>query len=65
MTISEIEQAISKLSPKELRRFRTWFEEFDAIEWDEQFERDATSGKLDKLAEKAVADFQVGKAKTL
>ena len=65
MTIHEIEQAITELSPKEMARFRKWFEEFDAQAWDEQFEQDAKSGKLDKLANKAIADFNAGKAKEL
>ena len=65
MTIHEIEQAITELSPKELARFRHWFDEFDAQVWDEQFESDAQSGKLNEFANKAVADFRAGKAKEL
>ncbi len=65
MTIHEIEQAITELSPKELARFRHWFDEFDAQVWDDQFESDANSGKLDELANKAVKDFRAGKAKEL
>ena len=65
MTIQEIEQAITELSPKELARFREWFEGFDAQAWDEQFEHDARSGKLDKLADKAIKDYRAGKAKEL
>jgi len=65
MTIHEIEQAITELPPNELARFRQWFEEFDAQVWDEQFERDAKSGKLDKLADNAKSDFRAGKAKEL
>jgi hypothetical protein len=53
VTIQEIEQAIKELSPEELTRFRAWFEEFDAKAWDGQIERDAKSGKLDKLATQA------------
>ena len=60
MTIQEIEQAITELSPNELARFREWFEEFDAQAWDEQFENDAKSGKLDQLADKAINDFRDG-----
>ena len=63
MSIHEIEQAIAELSPNELARFREWFEEFDAQVWDEQFERDAKSGKLDKFADKAKSDFRAGKTK--
>ena len=65
MSIHEIEQAIAELSPNELARFREWFEEFDAQAWDDQFERDAKSGKLDKLANKAIRDYRAGKAKEL
>lgn len=65
MTIHEIEQAITELSPKEMARFRKWFEEFDAQAWDEQFEQDAKSGRLDKFANKAIADFNAGKAREL
>jgi hypothetical protein len=65
MTIHEIEQAITELSPKEMARFRKWFEEFDAQAWDEQFEQDAKSGRLDKFANKAIADFNTGKAREL
>ncbi len=64
-SIQEIEQAVTKLSPKELARFRQWFDEFDAQEWDEQFERDAKSGKLDEMAEKAIADFRAGNFKEI
>jgi len=52
MSITEIEQAITQLSPKELSRLRAWFEEFDAQEWDKQIEREAKAGKLDKIAER-------------
>jgi hypothetical protein len=48
-----------------LSRLRAWFEEFDAQEWDKQIERDATSGKLDKIAEQALQEYRAGKAKEL
>ncbi|MDP1546823.1 MAG: hypothetical protein Q8L87_12430 [Anaerolineales bacterium] len=65
MSITEIEQAITQLSPQDYSRLREWFEEFDAQEWDEQIERDALSGKLDKLAEQAISDYRAGKAREL
>ena len=61
MIIHEVEQAIRELSPDELTHFRQWFEEFDASLWDEQFEQDVRSGKLDKPAKKAIEDFYGGK----
>ena len=65
MTVTELERAVAQLSEQELADFRAWFEEFDAQEWDDQIERDAKSGKLDKLAEQALKEYRVGKAKEL
>ena len=65
MSITEIEQAITQLSPQDYNRLREWFEEFDAQEWDEQIESDARSGKLDKIAEQAISDYRAGKAREL
>jgi hypothetical protein len=65
MSITEIEQAIAELSPEELARFREWFEEFDARVWDEQIQNDAKTGKLDKIANKAIDEYRAGKAKEL
>jgi hypothetical protein len=64
-TVQEVEKAVSKLSPQELARFRAWFEQFDAEVWDKQFENDAKSGKLDIIADKAIAEYKAGKAKEL
>ena len=65
MTVTEIEKAIAQLSPQDYSRLREWFEEFDAQEWDEQIERDAKAGKLDKIAEQALNDYRAGKAREL
>jgi hypothetical protein len=64
-TIEEIEKAISKLPPDDLARFRAWFEEFEAVRFDSKIERDAAAGKLDRLAEQALADFRTGRAREL
>jgi hypothetical protein len=63
--VREIEQAVSRLPLEELASFRAWFDEFDAQMWDEQFEADVKSGKLDKLASQAIADFRAGKCQEL
>ena len=65
VTAQEIEKAVSNLPPEELAKFREWFEEFDAAAWDKQFEEDAKSGKLDDIANKALADFKESKFKEL
>jgi hypothetical protein len=53
-TLPEIEQAVRQLSPENLAAFRVWFAEFDAQNWDRQFEADVAAGRLDALAEKAL-----------
>lgn len=45
--------------------FRDWFDQFDQEAWDQQFEEDVASGKLDSLANQAIADFKVGKCKVM
>lgn len=63
--IDDIKQAVSQLSPDELKAFRAWFEELQEQLWDEQIERDEKAGKLDRLAEKAVANLKAGRVRDL
>ncbi len=63
--VGNIKKAVAELGAQELSRFREWFEEFDAAVWDKQLEADAKSGKLDGLAERALADFKAGRYKKL
>ena len=64
-TVQELQAAVSQLSAHELARFREWFEDFEAKMWDEQFERDVKSGKLDHLADQAIADLRAGNCREL
>jgi hypothetical protein len=63
--LDDIEKAVSALSPAELLEFRAWFEEFEAARFDGRIERDMSSGKLDKLADEALRNFQEGRAREL
>jgi hypothetical protein len=65
MTIEDLEKAVAKLPPDDLARFRAWFEEFDAARFDQKIERDAQSGKLDRLADQAIDDHRKGRAREL
>lgn len=60
-TIEEVEAAVERLSPDERAVFRAWFAQFDAAEWDRQFEADVAAGSLDWLAAEALADRQSGR----
>lgn len=59
--VQELTKEIEALSPEELAAFRKWFDEFDSSDWDRQIEEDASAGKLDKLAAKALSDHQAGR----
>ena len=64
-TIEEIENAVEKLAPQELARFRAWFDNFDSARFDEKIERDANVGKLDELAKQALASHRDGNSREL
>ena len=59
--VSEIEDALRQLSPDERAAFRAWYAEFDAEEWDRQFDADVAAGKLDWLVAEARRDLQDGR----
>lgn len=65
VTAESIEQAIEQLSPSELAKFRRWFAQFDADVWDAQIEADAAAGKLDAIAEEALAEYRSGQVREL
>lgn len=64
-TVKDIEKAITQLPQNQLRQFRAWYEKFDIDSWDEQIEKDVAAGKLDALAEAAIADHKAGKSREI
>ena len=56
----EIEQAVERLDPGELAKFRAWFAAFAADAWDVQIDDDAAAGRLNDLAAEALADLRAG-----
>ena len=63
--VQALEQEIETLSPEEMAELRGWLDEREAEAWDREIERDAASGKLDKLFEKAMADHRAGKSREI
>ena len=63
--VKDIEKAITVLPIDQLKDFRTWYEKFDSNRWDEQIMKDVATGKLDALAESAIADHKSGKSREL
>jgi hypothetical protein len=64
-TAEEIEKAVEQLPPRELARFRAWFEAFEADRFDAAIEKDANGGKLDAFAEEAIEAYRQGQARDL
>lgn len=63
--VEQLEEEIRKLSPDEFAKLREWLLEIDWHQWDRQIEKDAASGKLDKLFEKSLADHKAGKSREI
>ena len=55
-SVEDIEKAIAELPPRDFDRLRVWFEKFQAERFDARIARDAAAGKLDRLAEEALAE---------
>jgi len=64
-SVEEITQAISQLPAEQLERVRAWLAEFSERQWDEQIEQDERAGRLDALAERALAEYQAGQTRPL
>ena len=63
--VEKLEREVRGLTPQELGQFREWFAAFDAAEWDRQFEADVKAGRLDALADAALADHREGRSQKL
>ena len=63
--VEELEKNVEKLSEKELSVFREWFAMFDAEVWDRQMESDVAEGKLDRLADEAIAAHKRGDSRDI
>lgn len=63
--VKELEKAILDLSPEDYKELRNWFEEYEAEQWDKQFEKDVQSGKLDTYAKEAIQAYKDGNCSEL
>ena len=65
MSVKEIENAITQLSPEELAELSAWLADYQAQVWDNQIERDLDAGRLDALLEEVDEEYEAGEAKPL
>jgi len=63
--LEQIQSSIEELSAEEIAKLREWLDELDARLFDDKIERDAKAGKLDKLADQALADHARGLSRKL
>jgi hypothetical protein len=64
-TLEQIEAAILTLSPNEFQKLRKWLSDLDYERWDEQLEQNVADGKLEALAEEAIAEFKAGRCREI
>ena len=58
MKVEEIAEAVSKLPPEELARFRRWFTAFESGRGNHAGELDSTATKLGRFAGRAFAELR-------
>lgn len=61
-SIQEIEAAIETLPPEQFLLLREHIQKRFDEQWDRQFGDDATSGKLDAVADSAIAEHRAGRS---
>jgi hypothetical protein len=64
-TLEQIEAAILTLAPNEFQQLRKWLFDLDYERWDEQLEQNVADGKLEALAEEAIAEFKTGRCREI
>ena len=64
-TVEAITTAIAELPPEQVAQVRAWMDERAEAEWDAQIERDERAGRLDALAERALAEHRAGQTRPL
>ncbi len=63
--VQKLENEVKKLSRSELSAFREWFRKYDSDDWDREIDADVRDGKLDGLAEEAIAAHKAGRTTEL
>jgi hypothetical protein len=63
--LEDIQKAATELTDEDRAKLRAYLDELDEQAWDAQIERDAKAGKLDKLEERALANYKAGRVRDL
>lgn len=63
--LEQIEAAILSLPSNEFEKLRLWFLDLDYERWEEQIQQDIEDGKLEVLAQEAIAEFKAGRCRKI
>ncbi len=63
--LEQIKASIESLSAEEIAKLRDWFDDLDGRLFDEKIERDAKAGRLEGLADEALAEHARGSSRKL
>ena len=61
----EISEEIMRLPQDQLQKFREWYQVLDSGKWDDQIASDASDGKLDEIADRAMKEYRAGKSRPI
>jgi len=64
-SVTEIEQAIARLSSKDFRELERWFAAERNRKWDRQIEDDSASGALDQMLREVEEDVAQGRSRPI
>ena len=64
-TVESITTTISELPPEQVAQFPAWLNERAEADWDAQIEQDEREGRLNGLAERALAEHRAGRTRQL
>lgn len=64
-TVAEIESALRTLPEREAWQVAGWLQEYLSEKWNRQIDEDIAAGRLDRLADQALADYHAGRVKPL
>jgi hypothetical protein len=64
-SVEAITAAIAQLPPDQVAQVRAWLAEYDERQWDEQIAKDEREGRLDAVAERALAEHRAGRTRPL
>ena len=59
-TLEQAKAAILSLPDNEFEQLKIWLSNLDYQRWDEELEKDIADGKLEALAQEAIASFEAG-----